>query len=243
MPLKALAAYRKKRDFATTLEPRGVSRRGSRGLVFVVQKHRASHLHYDLRLEMEGVLKSWALPKGPSLNPKEKHLAVRVEDHPYEYRNFEGTIAAGNYGAGDVIVWDSGTYEPAHGDGESAVLKALRKGALSVRLHGKKLNGEFALIRLKRPRQWLLIKKNDEFASERDVTRDDRSVISRVKSMHKPDYLVIDLDPGNNSFDEVVVVAQAVREAIENAGGRSYAKTSEKPAFMHTYRSARSTNS
>ena len=91
------------------------------------------------------MLKSWALPKGPSLNPKEKHLAVRVEDHPYEYRNFEGTIAAGNYGAGDVIVWDSGTYEPAHGDGESAVLKALRKGALSVRLHGKKLNGEFAL--------------------------------------------------------------------------------------------------
>ncbi len=180
MRIKPLKIYRRKRNFAKTPEPKGGSREGTRSIfsVFVIQKHRASHLHYDLRLEMEGTLKSWALPKGPSLNPKEKRLAIQVEDHPYEYRNFEGTIPAGNYGAGDVIVWDSGTYESAHGDGETALLKAFRKGALSVRLYGKKLNGEFALVRLKRPRQWLLIKKHDEFASERDVTRDDRSVIS-----------------------------------------------------------------
>ena len=175
---KALAPYRGKRNFRTTPEPQGASKHRGRGLIFVVQKHRASHLHYDFRLEMEGVLKSWAVPKGPSLNPKDKRLAVRVEDHPYEYGNFEGTIPAGNYGAGDVIVWDRGTYESAHEDGEDALLRALRGGVVSVILHGKKLKGEFTLVRLKRPRQWLLIKKNDGFASVHDVTRNDRSVKS-----------------------------------------------------------------
>jgi bifunctional non-homologous end joining protein LigD len=178
MPADKLAAYRRKRTFATTREPRGDRIRRGKHLSFVVQKHRASHLHYDLRLEAEGVLKSWAIPKGPSLDPSQKRLAVRVEDHPYEYKNFEGTIAKGNYGAGEVIVWDRGNYRSAEGDGEEDILKGLRKGALAIVLRGKKLKGGFSLVRFKRPRQWLLIKKNDGFASTRDITRDDKSVKS-----------------------------------------------------------------
>lgn len=178
MSIDTLAAYRKKRRFATTREPRGAGARRRQHLSFVVQKHRASHLHYDFRLEAEGVLKSWAVPKGPSLDPRQKRLAVRVEDHPYEYKNFEGTIPKGNYGAGEVIVWDRGSYSNADGDGEAGVLKGLRKGALSIVLRGKKLKGGFSLVRLKRPRQWLLIKKNDDYASTRDVTRNITSVKS-----------------------------------------------------------------
>ena len=124
------------------------------------------------------MLKSWAVPKGPSLDPRQKRLAVRVEDHPYEYKNFEGTIPKGNYGAGEVIVWDRGTYRSADGDGEDVLLKGLRKGALGIVLRGKKLKGGFSLVRLKRPRQWLLIKKNDAYASTREIIRNDRSVKS-----------------------------------------------------------------
>jgi bifunctional non-homologous end joining protein LigD len=178
MAANNLAAYRKKRIFAATREPAGTRVRSRKHLIFVVQKHRASHLHYDFRLQAEGVLKSWAVPKGPSLDPRQKRLAVRVEDHPYEYRNFEGTIPKGNYGAGEVIVWDRGSYRSVDGDGEEALLKGLRKGALGVVLRGKKLKGGFSLVRLKRPRQWLLIKKNDAYASTRDVTRNDKSVKS-----------------------------------------------------------------
>jgi bifunctional non-homologous end joining protein LigD len=173
-----LAGYRRKRSFASSREPRGTNRRSGTRLRFVVHKHRASHLHYDLRLEADGVLKSWAVPKGPSLDPQQKRLAVRVEDHPWEYRNFEGTIPEGHYGAGEVIVWDRGTYRQTHKAGDDAVLEGLRKGALSFVLRGKKLKGEFSLVRLPRPRQWLLIKKDDAFAATRDVTRDDRSVRS-----------------------------------------------------------------
>ena len=174
-----LASYRRKRRFSQTSEPAGsAARRQPKRLIFVVQKHRASHLHYDFRLEADGVLKSWAIPKGPSLDPRQKRLAVRVEDHPYEYKNFEGTIPKGNYSAGEVIVWDRGTYRSADGDGEEAVLKGLRKGALSIELRGKKLKGAFALVQLKPPRQWLLIKKNDAHASTREVTRNDKSVRS-----------------------------------------------------------------
>ena len=178
MSADKLSTYRKKRTFATTREPRGACTRSRKLLSFVVQKHRASHLHYDFRLEAEGVLKSWAVPKGPSLDPRQKRLAVRVEDHPYEYKNFEGTIPKGNYGAGEVIVWDRGTYRNADGEGEAGLLNALRKGAVSIILRGKKLKGGFSLVRLKRPRQWLLIKKNDGYASTRDVTRNDISVKS-----------------------------------------------------------------
>jgi bifunctional non-homologous end joining protein LigD len=178
MTVNKLAAYRKKRTLTATREPKGARVHSGKHPIFVVQKHRASHLHYDFRLEAEDVLKSWAVPKGPSLDPRQKRLAVRVEDHPYEYKNFEGTIPKGNYGAGEVIVWDRGTYRSADGDGEEALLKGLRKGALSIVLRGKKLKGGFSLVRLKRPRQWLLIKKDDAHATTRDITRDDRSVKS-----------------------------------------------------------------
>lgn len=178
MSVDKLSAYRKKRTFATTREPRGAGRRRRKHPIFVVQKHRASHLHYDFRLQAEGVLKSWAVPKGPSLDPRKKRLAIRVEDHPYEYKNFEGTIPKGNYGAGEVIVWDRGTYRMADGDGEASLLKGLRKGGLGIVLRGKKLKGGFSLVRLKRARQWLLIKKNDRYASTHDITRNDQSVRS-----------------------------------------------------------------
>jgi bifunctional non-homologous end joining protein LigD len=153
-------------------------------LVFVVQKHQASHLHYDFRLELDGVLKSWAVPKGPSLNPKEKRLAIMVEDHPLAYRTFEGVIAEGAYGAGEVIVWDQGAYRPLGGNTKEAmqeqVRKQLQQGDLRFLLFGAKLRGEFALIRQKRlgEKAWLLIKKRDQYASDADITLQDRSVIT-----------------------------------------------------------------
>lgn len=152
----------------------------------MVQKHDASSVHYDFRLEMEGVLKSWAVPKGPSLNPADKRLAMMVEDHPYSYRDFEGVIPAGQYGGGTVIVWDEGRYEPAGAEPssrreeEKALLEALRNGRLNFVLHGKKLKGEFTLMQMrgKGERSWLLIKKKDGFESDEDVTIDERSVKS-----------------------------------------------------------------
>jgi len=173
-----LSAYRKKRDFSSSPEPRGGGKKRGKRLIFVVQKHRASHLHYDFRLEMDGVLKSWAVPKGPSLNPKDKRLSIQVEDHPYEYKDFEGSIPEGNYGAGDVIVWDRGSYEAADQGDEESLLEALKRGAIHVILYGTKLKGVFSIVRLNRPKQWLLIKKRDQFASARDITQDDTSVIS-----------------------------------------------------------------
>jgi bifunctional non-homologous end joining protein LigD len=173
-----LRVYRRKRNFAATREPKGILRRSGHRRIFVIQKHRASQVHYDFRLESDGVLKSWAVSKGPSLDPADRRLAVRVEDHPCEYRNFEGEIPRGQYGAGDVIVWDRGSYRLADGSDEAVLQRDLRKGALSLVLRGKKLRGGFSLIRLKRSRQWLLIKKRDAFAAERDITRDDRSVKS-----------------------------------------------------------------
>ncbi|MBO9561755.1 MAG: DNA ligase D [Niastella sp.] len=180
----ALATYRKKRSFNKTPEPTGGKATG-KALRFVIQKHDATRLHYDFRLEMEGVLKSWAVPKGPSLNPEDKRLAMMVEDHPYDYRTFEGIIPAGNYGAGTVIVWDEGTYEPLEPSGdkkqdEKALLKQLKSGSLKFSLHGQKLQGEFALVKLKNAENnaWLLIKHRDKYAKSTDVTRKVRSVVS-----------------------------------------------------------------
>jgi len=180
----ALTQYKKKRSFQHTPEPAGGKANGS-VLHFVVQKHDATRLHYDFRLEMSGVLKSWAVPKGPSLNPEDKRLAMMVEDHPYDYKDFEGIIPEGNYGAGTVIVWDEGTYEPLEPTGdikkdEKALLKALREGSLKVHLHGQKLKGEFALVRLKSAEDnaWLLIKHRDQYAKEADITKKDKSVLS-----------------------------------------------------------------
>lgn len=180
----SLAKYKEKRSFTQTPEPTGGKSKSGQ-LTFVIQKHDASHLHYDFRLEMDGVLKSWAVPKGPSLNPADKRLAMMVEDHPYDYRDFEGIIPKGNYGAGTVIVWDSGTYEPiepakSKKEAEKLLLKQLAAGSLKFTLHGEKLNGEFALVHThgRGDNAWLLIKHKDQFAKATDVTKKDKSVVS-----------------------------------------------------------------
>ena len=176
----ALEEYKRKRRFSETPEPppKVEKKKAHR---FVVQKHRASHLHYDFRLEMEGVLKSWAVPKGPSLDPADKRLAMMVEDHPVSYFHFEGIIPEGNYGAGTVMVWDTGTWEPLGDPSEM-----LKKGDLKFRLHGEKLQGEFVLAHMKARRpgskgnEWLLIHKKDDFAEPGfDVDRLDWSVLTK----------------------------------------------------------------
>lgn len=159
-----------KRNFGETSEPKDSKVLSYQDqLRFVVQEHHASHLHYDFRLELYGVLKSWAIPKGPSMNPSEKRLAVQVEDHPFEYRTFEGTIPQGQYGAGQVYIWDQGTYfieETLNKkENESLIEKGLENGHFNFILKGQKLKGFFSLIQLKdHSKQWLLIKKKDEFA-------------------------------------------------------------------------------
>jgi bifunctional non-homologous end joining protein LigD len=161
----ALDRYIKKRNFSTTPEPPGKKRiTSSKKLRFVVQEHHATQLHFDFRLEMEGVLKSWAVPKGPSLDPKDKRLAMHVEDHPRAYGSFHGSIPAGNYGAGEVRIWDSGTYETVSGE---SPLAELRSGNLKIILQGKKLKGEFHLIQMHRDgeeKAWLLFKHKDDYA-------------------------------------------------------------------------------
>jgi bifunctional non-homologous end joining protein LigD len=160
-----LAEYVRKRDFAATPEPKGTKRSASAALRFVIQKHAATRLHYDFRLEAGGVLASWAIPKGPSLDTHERRLAMHVEDHPYDYRTFEGVIPKGNYGAGQVIVWDEGTYTLAEGDDPVA---EIAKGKIKFILSGKKLHGEFTLVKIKSKGgesgdPWLLIKDKDQY--------------------------------------------------------------------------------
>ncbi len=170
----SLAKYKTKRDFSRTPEPAGgVHRQASKALRFAIQKHDASHLHYDFRLELDGVLKSWAVPKGPSLDPGRKSLAVQVEDHPLEYGDFEGVIPHGQYGGGTVLLWDTGTWEPLHDPS-----KGLHEGKLHFTLHGKKLHGEWSLVRMHGKaggdgKNWLLIKVKDKYASnDRDILTD-----------------------------------------------------------------------
>lgn len=175
----SLIKYNKKRDFKKTSEPKGKKETGNK-MRFVVQRHQASHLHYDFRLELDGVLKSWAVPKGPSLNPKQKRLAVMVEDHPVSYIDFAGTIPKGNYGAGTVEVWDNGTFEPVDKNHkkitESAALKNLKNGELKFFMKGKKLNGEFVLVRLKNEeKNWLLIKHKDEHSVNKNYDAETAS--------------------------------------------------------------------
>lgn len=181
----SLQKYNEKRDFSKTAEPKAGKPKDKDQLRFVIQKHDATNLHYDFRLEMEGVLKSWAIPKGPSMDPKNKRLAMMVEDHPYDYKNFEGIIPKGEYGGGTVIVWDEGTYEPIEQiNGKKAqekhLLKQLEEGSLKIRIHGEKLNGEFALIETHgmAKNAWLLIKHKDEYASVKDIISQDKSVLS-----------------------------------------------------------------
>jgi len=172
---KSLKKYNDKRHFEDTPEPEGIL--GNYGpkkkLQFVIQRHHASHLHYDFRLELDGVLKSWAIPKGPSLNPEDKRLAMMVEDHPLSYGKFEGIIPKGNYGAGTVEIWDKGTYEPEvnpYMNAEKELREELEKGSLKFILHGKKLQGSFALVRFKNAEEnsWLLIKHRDQYATDKE---------------------------------------------------------------------------
>ncbi|MDV6167127.1 DNA ligase D [Flavobacterium sp. DG1-102-2] len=181
----ALDTYKQKRDQSKTPEPFG-GESDSKELRFVIQKHAASHLHYDFRLEMEGVLKSWAVPKGPSTDPKVKRLAMMVEDHPYDYRTFEGLIPKGEYGGGTVMVWDEGTYIALDGkdlskkEQEKELLHGLHSGKVKFVLKGKKLKGEFALVKAhgRGENGWLLMKLEDRYASESDITAKDKSAVS-----------------------------------------------------------------
>jgi bifunctional non-homologous end joining protein LigD len=183
-----LSEYSAKRTFTATPEPGPVPVEGREGpLLFVIQQHSATRLHYDFRLECDGVLMSWAVPKGPSLDPADKRLAVRTEDHPFDYGSFEGIIPAGQYGAGEVIVWDCGVYSPDEDDetwfhdrakAEALVREGLRAGKLSLQLRGEKVKGSFALVRTKDAKNWLLIKHKDRFVAKVDMTEQDRSVLS-----------------------------------------------------------------
>src|ERR1700756_1036789 len=180
----SLEKYKEKRNFKVSPEPSGKSHDAAgsrRDLLYVIQKHRATQLHYDFRLEWAGTLLSWAVPKGPSLDPSVKRLAMQVEDHPIEYASFEGVIPAGEYGGGTVMVWDKGTWEPEQPDPQAA----MEKGDLKFTLHGKKLKGSWVLVRTRgfgggsKP-SWLMIKHRDQYASTEDITETQpRSAVSR----------------------------------------------------------------
>ena len=194
-----LAEYQRKRDFAKTREPSGEKSAPPNlegRLRFVVQKHAASHLHFDLRLELDGVMKSWAVPKGPSLDPSVKRLAMQVEDHPIDYNTFEGTIPKGEYGGGTVMLWDRGTYSSdvatSPDEEDDAIREGLKRGDLKITFHGERLHGSYALIRMKFARdgssskpQWLLIKHRDEFASDRDVVAENMTSVETGRTMEE----------------------------------------------------------
>jgi bifunctional non-homologous end joining protein LigD len=189
-----LAEYRRKRDFSKTAEPAGdTEATRSSHLRFVIQKHAASHLHFDLRLELDGVMKSWAVPKGPSTDPSVKRLAMEVEDHPIEYNTFEGTIPKGEYGGGTVMLWDRGTYAPdkSSGDDEATVRSGHARGDLKITFFGERMRGSWALVRMKsrdqgssKP-QWLFIKHRDEFASTDDIVADNMTSVDTGRTMEE----------------------------------------------------------
>ena len=186
---QGLDVYERKRDFKKTPEPAPRRVTGTGPLKFVVQKHRASALHYDFRLEAGGTMRSWAVPKGPSLDPKQKRLAMEVEDHPLEYASFEGIIPEGEYGGGTVMIWDEGHWSPMD---ETDPVRAIRKGELRFLLDGKKLKGSWTLVNTSE-RKWLLMKRKDEYASTEDVA------LTRPRSV-RTDRLLADIarDEGGN---------------------------------------------
>jgi DNA ligase D-like protein (predicted 3'-phosphoesterase) len=181
---KDLKAYKQRRNFRRSPEPAGRRRRPRKEPIFVIQKHDATTVHYDLRLEASGVLKSWAVPKGPSLNPRDKRMAKQTEDHPLDYAGFEGFIPKGNYGGGSVIVWDTGTYEnlTESDDDEVSIEDAVANGHVKFWLEGTKIRGGFALTRVARGKdeRWLLVKMKDEGADARrnPVTTQQESVLT-----------------------------------------------------------------
>ena len=228
-----LKKYRTMRDFGDTPEPSGAEKPArSKKPIFVIQKHQASHLHYDFRLEMEGVLKSWSVPKGPSYDPATKRLAMMTEDHPYAYAKFEGVIPAGNYGAGNVIIWDQGTWDFVE-PGDDPV-KALEQGKLTIRMYGKKMFGEWALVKIKgrspKGNEWLLLKHRDEFASDKvDVTEvAPRSVVSnKLVEEVNPKNVWISNRPAKSKG--TTLAARLEREAAEKKKKKT-ASTKKKPA-------------
>ncbi len=179
----SLAKYKKKRNFSLTPEPTAVIKKKTDALSFVVQRHKATRLHYDFRLEMDGVLKSWAVPKGPSMNPEDKRLAMMVEDHPYDYKDFAGVIPEG-YGAGIVEIWDNGNYTDIENDdkeiAEKKLKAGLKAGNLKFTLSGKKLKGEFALVKIKSKEDnaWLLIKHKDKYATDKKYDSENETLSS-----------------------------------------------------------------
>ncbi|MEO5825643.1 MAG: DNA polymerase ligase N-terminal domain-containing protein [Gemmatimonadales bacterium] len=187
-----LVEYRRKRDFTKTAEPEGgAASRQRKTLAFVIQKHAASHLHFDLRLELDGVMKSWAVPKGPSIDPGVKRLAMEVEDHPIEYNTFEGTIPEGEYGGGTVMLWDRGTYtwHQRDSDPEQRLREGYASGDFKFALKGKRLRGSWVLVRTRRGEkkpQWLLIKHRDEFAEEgADMVADEVTSVTTGRTMEE----------------------------------------------------------
>jgi bifunctional non-homologous end joining protein LigD len=238
-----LHKYRKMRDFGETPEPAGGKPKKGKLPIFVIQKHRASRLHYDFRLEMEGVLKSWAIPKGPSYDPSIKRLAMMTEDHPYDYAAFEGVIPEGNYGAGNVIIWDQGEWEFLE-PGDDPV-KALRSGKLAFRMYGRKMFGEWALVRIQsraksdRGNEWLLLKHRDGFANaDVDVTEvAPRSVVSNR--------LVEEIGPENvwisnrkSSRKATTLAAQIAAKDAAKKPARARASSKKKSAAPRRPRAA-----
>lgn len=183
MTKKTIKEYEQKRNFTKTPEPAAKKKIATKSTapIFVMQEHHASHVHWDLRLEIDGVMPSWALPKGPSTDPKIKRLAVRTEDHPISYANFEGIIPEGEYGAGTVMVWDIGTYENIHTkDGILIPMEqSLKEGRIEVVLHGQKLRGAYIMIRLKDGDNWLFFKKTDEYASVQNILAENKSALTQ----------------------------------------------------------------
>jgi bifunctional non-homologous end joining protein LigD len=191
-PRGPLAEYHRKRDFSRTAEPRGGAKRAGPKLSYVIQKHAASRLHFDLRLELDGVMKSWAVPKGPSLDPAVKRLAMQVEDHPIEYNQFEGIIPQGEYGGGTVMVWDRGSYRYGGDDPDpvEGLRAGFRKGDFKFVLQGRRLRGSWVLVRIRRGDpdrpQWLLIKHRDEFADPgSDVVAEHDTSVATGRTMEE----------------------------------------------------------
>ncbi|RZJ51463.1 MAG: DNA ligase D [Flavobacterium sp.] len=233
----SLSKYNQKRDFKQTKEPKGKIGKSANELIFVVQKHAASHLHYDFRLEVNGVLKSWAVPKGPSMNPDDKRLAMMVEDHPYSYKDFEGSIPEGNYGAGNVIVWDNGTYKPEEETkfAEKALLEGIKKGHLSFILKGEKLKGEFSLVQLKGKQEnaWLLIKKKDKYASNTDILKKDKSVLSKrsLEELEKNSEKMAK-EAKEKEAEIISETQEEVKKVSASAKGKQAKTVSKKASFI-----------
>jgi bifunctional non-homologous end joining protein LigD len=229
-----LKKYKQMRDFGETPEPSGRTKKLAKGPIFVIQKHQASHLHYDFRLEMEGVLKSWSVPKGPSYDPTVRRLAMMTEDHPYDYAAFEGVIPAGNYGAGNVIIWDQGRWEFIE-PGDDPVA-ALNSGKLTFRMYGKKMFGEWALVKIRgksrssKGNEWLLLKHRDEFANDQvDVTKvAPRSVVSnRTVDEVSPENV---WQSNRKASSSRKVPTLASKLAAEDAKKKRTAPSKKKPA-------------